>query len=84
MLIAARIAKALIVLVLVICGGLLVLSGSGVNLDEMMQGRLGASAVIVAGTLLHGLVRDLRLASYEFAVGVLLLALALLVAFYRT
>lgn len=84
MLIAARIIKALVVLVLVICGGLLVLSGSGVNLDEMMQGRFGATAVIVAGTFLQTLVRDLRLTNYELAVGVLMLALAALMGFFRT
>ena len=84
MLIAARTIKALVVLVLVICGGLLVLSGSGVNLEEMMQGHFGATAVITAGTFLQTFVRDIRLTSYELAVGVLMLALAALVGFYRT
>jgi hypothetical protein len=84
MLIAARIIKALVVLALFFGGGLLVLTGSGVNLEEMMQGRIGAGVVIAAGALMQGLVGAVRLTSYELAVGVLMLALGLLVALYRT
>ena len=83
MLIAGRIIKVLIVLGLVFSGVLLILSGSGVELDVLMQGRLGASAVVAAGTLLESLVHAVRLTKHELAVGVLLVALALLVAFYR-
>ena len=83
MLIAGQVIKVLVVLGLVFGGGILILSGSGVNLDQMMQGRIGASMVISTGMFLETLLRDMRLATYDLAVGVLMLALALLVALYR-
>jgi hypothetical protein len=84
MLIAGRIVRVLVVLGFVFCGVLLILSGSGVNLDEMMQGSIGASAIMAVATFLESLVHAVRLTRYELAVGVLMVALALLVALYRT
>ena len=81
--IAARTLKVLFVLGLIYCGGILVLSGSGVNLDEMMQGRIGATAVISTGSFLEELLRVVRLSHFDLAVGVLMLSIAALLALYR-
>jgi hypothetical protein len=83
MLIALRLIKWALVLVLIFVGIVLLLPNFGIDIAQAVQGHMGGRWIIAAVVFIDSALGRLVLSSYTLAIGALLVVIASFLVFYR-
>jgi hypothetical protein len=83
MLIALRLIKWALVLVLIFVGIVLLLPNFGIDIAQAVQGHMGGKWVIAAVVFIDSFLGRLVLSSYTLAIGALLVVIASFLVFFR-